>query len=52
MLCLVEDDLVDAYASGRLTGELLEGFESFYLASPRRRAKVTFAAQFRRVVER
>ena len=48
----MEDDLVDAYVSGRLTGELLKTFESFYLASPHRRAKVIFATQFLRIVER
>ena len=42
-LRLVEDDLVDAYAGGRLSGERLKRFESFYLASPRRREKAAFA---------
>ena len=42
----VENDLVDAYVRGALEGELLERFESFYLASPRRRDKVAFARQF------
>jgi hypothetical protein len=42
-LRLVEDDLVDAYASGTLTGETLQRFESFYLASPRRQRKAAFA---------
>jgi hypothetical protein len=51
-LRVVEDDLVDAYASGTLTGETLERFESFYLSSPRRREKVTFARTFRRAVDR
>ena len=52
LLCVVEDDLVDAYARGRLRGEILERFESFYLASPRRRAKARFAACFLRIVDR
>ena len=52
LLCVVEDDLVDAYARGRLRGEFLERFESFYLASPRRRAKACFAACFLRIVDR
>lgn len=39
----IEDELVDAYASGTLKGETLERFESFYLASPERRAKAEFA---------
>jgi hypothetical protein len=52
LLCIVEDDLVDAYARGRLRGDLLERFESFYLASPRRRAKARFAAGFLPIVDR
>jgi hypothetical protein len=47
-----EDDLVDAYVRGLLTGETLERFESFYLASPRRRAKVCHARTFLRAVDR
>jgi hypothetical protein len=39
----VENDLVDAYVSGTLEGDILERFESFYLASPLRREKVKFA---------
>ena len=45
-LRIVEDDLVDAYVSGELAGELLERFESFYLSSERRRQKVKFARSF------
>jgi hypothetical protein len=45
-LRIVEDDLVDAYVSGELAGELLERFESFYLSSERRRQKVEFARSF------
>ena len=48
----VENDLVDAYVSGTLQGEFLERFESFYLASPRRRDKVKFARQFLSAVDR
>jgi hypothetical protein len=48
----VENDLVDAYVGGTLQGELLERFESFYLASPRRRAKVKFAGRFLDAVDR
>ena len=51
-LRVVENDLVDAYASGSLTGEMLEGFETHYLASPRRRENVTFARGFARAVSR
>jgi hypothetical protein len=51
-LRLVEDDLVDAYAAGRLAGERLKRFESFYLASPRRREKTAFAKRLLQTVER
>jgi hypothetical protein len=39
----VEDDLVDAYARGELSGVRLEQFRSAYQASPARRDKVRFA---------
>jgi hypothetical protein len=39
----VEDDLVDSYARGELSGEALEQFKSFYLSSPHRREKIAFA---------
>ena len=42
----VEDDLVDTYVRGGLDGESLARFESFYLASPRRRERVEFAKRF------
>lgn len=51
-LKLVEDDLIDAYVSGTLTGGLRERFESSYLASPRRRDKVAFARRFLAAVDR
>jgi hypothetical protein len=51
-LRLAEDDLVDAYVVGALGGELLERFESFYLASPRRREKVAFATRLLAAVDR
>jgi hypothetical protein len=41
-----ENDLVDAYVQGELTGPALEKFEAHYLASPRRREKVKFAQAF------
>jgi hypothetical protein len=50
-LQLVEDDLVDAYARGALTGARLARFESFYLASPRRREKAEFAKRFLATVD-
>ena len=42
-LLVVEDDLIDDYAQGRLVGAEREGFEKFFLASPRRRQRVAFA---------
>ena len=51
-LCRVEDDLVDAYATGTLDQCIRDHFESFYLKSPRRRAKVNFARRFLTVVDR
>jgi hypothetical protein len=41
-----ENDLVDAYVQGELTGEELERFRFHYLASPLRREKVAFAQAF------
>lgn len=52
LLCRVENDLVDAYVRGRLAGEVLDRFETFYLASPRRRAKVDFAVRLLRLIDR
>ena len=51
-LRVVEDDLVDSYAGGTLTGERLQRFESFYLASPRRRSKAAFAKGLHGAIER
>jgi len=45
-LRVVEDDLVDAYVSGSLTGDRLKQFEAIYLSSERRRRKVEFAGSF------
>ncbi len=42
-LSAVENDLVDAYVRGELSGETVERFQSFYLSSTRRREKVRFA---------
>src|SRR5215510_8527736 len=50
-LRLVEDDLVDAYASGRLTGERRKRFEVHYLASQRRREKSSFARQLQAAID-
>jgi hypothetical protein len=51
-LNLVENDLVDDYVSGRLSGEQLEKFDSYYLASPRRRKKVKTAQTLQAYVEK
>ncbi len=51
-LQLVENDLVDAYVRGELSGETLERFTSFYLSSSRRREKVRFAQVFQTVPDR
>ena len=40
----LENDLVDAYVRGGVSGEDLGHFESFYLASPKRRQKAEIAA--------
>ena len=48
----VENDLVDAYVSGTLEGDILERFESFYLASPLRREKVKFAERLLAAADR
>jgi hypothetical protein len=42
-----ENELVDSYARGELSGEILQKFQSFYLNSPRRREKLAFAETMR-----
>jgi hypothetical protein len=42
-LSAAEHDLVDAHARGELTGDRLDRFRSYYLASPLRREKASFA---------
>lgn len=39
----VENDLIDAYVRGLLTGEACTRFKTVYMASPRRRERVMFA---------
>jgi hypothetical protein len=51
-LRVAENDLVDAYVTGTLTGQTRERFESFYLSSERRRRKARFAMSFLAGVER
>lgn len=48
----VENDLVDAFARGDLSGDKLEQFEKSYLSSPRRREKVEFARTLLRFGEK
>jgi hypothetical protein len=48
----VENDLVDAYARGDLSGDALQQFQNFYLSSPRRREKVEFARALLRFSEK
>jgi hypothetical protein len=47
----VEDELVDAYVTGRLAGEQLQRFTWFYLSSERRRDRVRFAEALHRAVD-
>ena len=42
-VCLIEDDLVDAYVRGELRGGERARFESHFLSSPRRRERVAMA---------
>jgi cytoskeletal protein RodZ len=51
LLRAVENDLVDAYVQGELSGVKLEQFKSHYLAGPMRRAKVDFSQAFHSLVE-
>jgi hypothetical protein len=51
----IEHDLVDAFVNGELSGEVLDRFQSHYLASPANRSRVTFAEslrQYQRKAER
>ena len=47
----IENDLVDAYVGGELSGQALQQFNAFYLSSPKRREKVRFAQVFHTVVQ-
>lgn len=48
----VENDLVDAYVNGGLDESASKRFESFYLATPKRRQKVAFARAFHQHTDR
>jgi hypothetical protein len=45
-LSATENDLIDSYVQGELSGTMLAQFESHYLASPVRRERVEFAEAF------
>jgi hypothetical protein len=51
-LRVVESDLVDAYVRDALPDNLRRRFESFYLTSPSRRAKVMLARKFVGAIDR
>ncbi|MBO0800845.1 MAG: hypothetical protein J2P31_18665, partial [Blastocatellia bacterium] len=46
----VEDDLIDSYVKGELTGRQLENFQANYLVTPARRDKVIFAGALQRMM--
>ncbi|HKQ77001.1 MAG TPA: hypothetical protein VJ810_25120 [Blastocatellia bacterium] len=48
----IEDDLIDDYVYGEISGTELAQFESHYLASPHRREKVKFAQAFQPFAEK
>jgi hypothetical protein len=48
----LEDDLVDGYVRGELSGETLQRFRTFYLSSPLRRSKVQFAEKLLPLADR
>jgi hypothetical protein len=48
----VENDLVDAYVRGELSGQRLESFKAHYLASPARREKVQLAQAFQGLADK
>jgi hypothetical protein len=51
-LRVAEDELVDAYIRGELSGETLTRFTSHYLVSPRRQEKVKIAKSIIKLVDR
>lgn len=52
LLDATENDLIDAYVHGDLTGATLERFETHYLSSVLRRDKVEFARSFQTYAQR
>jgi hypothetical protein len=51
-LQVVENELIDAYVGGELSGQMLRQFSSFYLSSPKRRERVRFAQALHTIAER
>jgi hypothetical protein len=51
-LRVVEDDLVDAYVKGNLSGERRSRFDALFLSTERGRRKVQFARNFLRQIDR
>ena len=51
-LQVVENELIDAYVEGELSGQTLQQFNSFYLSSPKRCERVRFAQALHTVAGR
>lgn len=49
-LCWIENELIENYLEGSLSGLEKERFETFFLAAPERRQKLTFAKSLKRYV--
>ncbi len=49
-LCWIEDELIEDYLEGGLTGRDKERFENFFLATSERRQKLSFAKSLKRYV--
>jgi hypothetical protein len=50
-LCVVRDDLIDAYVRDELSPDLRQRFERFFRASPRRREQIQFAEALLQAVD-
>src|ERR1051325_10693415 len=48
----VEDELIDDYAQGALTGRERERFETYFLNSPERRSRLEFARALQKTADR
>ena len=49
-LCCIEDELIEDYLEGVLSGRDREKFENFFLAAPERKQKLSFAKSLKRYV--